>query len=299
MPGAHMWLGVCMIRDGRAADALAKFELAFRLRPHSPNNASRFRTIAFALIFLERYEEAISWLRKSLAANPTQSAEASGNVHAAIAAAQALTGQTGEARLTGGEAVRLWPTLTARGYYRGYYRLDITNPTYAEQVARLREGLRLAGIRDHADEYSDSGVLSDDVLHTDYEALTPTAVPGALTVHTSDLATLVEQQKLLILDTGHAGMSIAGAVGLWGAGIGGSVTDENQDRLGRYMNQLLRSVRDMPIVTVGWNAERFQGRNLALRLVNLGYTKVHWYRGGREAWEVAALPNTELVIEDW
>ena len=43
----------------------------------------------------------------------------------------------------------------------------------------------------------------------------------------------------------------------------------------------------MPIVTMGFNAERFQGRNLALRLVALGYTNVYWYRGGREAWEVA------------
>ena len=34
----------------------------------------------------------------------------------------------------------------------------------------MRDGLRLAGIRDHADEDADFGVASDDVLHTDYEA---------------------------------------------------------------------------------------------------------------------------------
>ena len=48
-----------------------------------------------------------------------------------------------------------------------------------------------------------------------------------------------------------------------------------------------------PIVTVAWNAERYQSRNLALRLVALGYTNVYWYRGGREAWEVAGLPETD------
>ncbi len=52
----------------------------------------------------------------------------------------------------------------------------------------------------------------------------------------------------------------------------------------------------MPVVAMGWNAERYQGRNLALRLVALGYTEVYWYRGGREAWEVAGLPETELVV---
>ena len=54
-----------------------------------------------------------------------------------------------------------------------------------------------------------------------------------------------------------------------------------------------------PIVAVGWNSERFDGRNLALRLVTLGYTQVYWYRGGREAWEVANLPETALPLQKW
>jgi rhodanese-related sulfurtransferase len=37
-------------------------------------------------------------------------------------------------------------------------------------------------------------------------------------------------------------------------------------------------------------AERWQGRNLALELVALGYPNVSWYRGGREAWDAAGLP---------
>jgi hypothetical protein len=54
-----------------------------------------------------------------------------------------------------------------------------------------------------------------------------------------------------------------------------------------------------PIIAVGWNSERFDGRNLALRLVALGHTQVHWYRGGREAWEVNGLPETALAMQDW
>ena len=50
---------------------------------------------------------------------------------------------------------------------------------------------------------------------------------------------------------------------------------------------------------IGWNSERFDGRNLALRLVALGYTKIYWYRGGLEAWEVAGLPETQVDIQDW
>jgi rhodanese-related sulfurtransferase len=47
------------------------------------------------------------------------------------------------------------------------------------------------------------------------------------------------------------------------------------------------------------NAERFQGRNLALRLTALGYTEVYWYRGGRESWAVAGLPESEVALQDW
>ena len=54
-----------------------------------------------------------------------------------------------------------------------------------------------------------------------------------------------------------------------------------------------------PIVAVGFNSERFDGRNLALRLVALGYAHVYWYRGGREAWEVAGLPETDMAVQDW
>jgi adenylate cyclase len=45
--------------------------------------------------------------------------------------------------------------------------------------------------------------------------------------------------------------------------------------------------------------ERYDGRNLPLRLVALGYTRVYWYRSGREAWEVNGLPETELDVQPW
>jgi hypothetical protein len=163
----------------------------------------------------------------------------------------------------------------------------------------MRDGLRLAGIRDHVEEDADFGLFSDDILHTNYEAPTPTTVPGARTIRTPELARLLEQRKPVVLDTARGCQSIPGAVGLWGVGIGGSLSDAFQDRLARKMQQLTGGDRNLPIVTMGGNAERFQGRNLALRLVALGYTDVYWYRGGREAWEVAGLPQTELGMQYW
>jgi rhodanese-related sulfurtransferase len=214
---------------------------------------------------------------------------------ATLAAAQALSNHPEEARVSAAKACRIWPPLTARGYYR----INIRGPVATAQVGRLREGLRLAGIRDHADEDANSDIVSDDALHTDYDGPTPTTVPGAHTIRTPDLAALVKRRKPLILDTVPWGESIPGAVGLWGAGIGGSVSDEFQHRLRSKMLELIGGRQNRPIVAVGWNAERFQGRNLALRLAALGYTAVSWYRGGREAWEVVGLPQTELVMQEW
>jgi len=34
-------------------------------------------------------------------------------------------------------------------------------------------------------------------------------------------------------------------------------------------------------------------------LVALGYTNVYWYRGRREAWGVAGLPEMEVTLQDW
>jgi TolB-like protein/DNA-binding winged helix-turn-helix (wHTH) protein/tetratricopeptide (TPR) repeat protein len=291
----RQWLGICLIRVGSSAEAIPALEQAIRINPRNVNNTTRFRVIGYAHLFIERYDESVEWFRRSLAANPGDSAAARGGIYAAIAAAQALAGRLAEARVSAAEANRLNPALTARGHFP----FEIRGATELAQVARMRDGLRLAGMRDHADEDADFGLASDSALHTDYAAPTPNAAPGARTIRTPEMARLMEQRKPLILDTVGFGRSVPGAVNLCGAGIGGSVAGELQDRLARKMRQLTGGDPSTPIVTMGFNAERYQGRNLALRLAALGYTEIYWYRGGREAWQVANLPDAELTMQDW
>jgi class 3 adenylate cyclase/TolB-like protein len=290
------FLGLCLMFDGQAAEAIPAFEQALRTAPRHHLVYIRYRFIGYANLFLGRYDEAIPWFQKSIGANPNETASSRGDTLAALAAAQVLAGQDAEARTSAAEATRLWPTITARSYYS----FKIGSPIHAEQVARMRGGLRLAGIRDHADENADFGIAPDNVLHSEYEVPTPTSLPGAKTIGTADLTALIEQRKPLILDVSYPwGSSISGAVGLWGGGIGGSTSDAFQERLGRVTQLLSGGDKAIPIVTVGWNSERYQGRNLALRLVALGYTEVYWYRGGREAWDVANLPKAEIALHDW
>ena len=299
----HFLQGMCLLTAGKAADAIPRFERAIHVHPRNPNQNIRYNAIGYALLFLGRYEEAVSSFQRALGTNPAAGARSRADNYAAIAAARALAGDIAAAHVSAAEATRLRPTLTARSYFRFHVtnpeQHNAPNPVYAEQVSRMRDGFRLAGMRDHADEDADPNLPPDDVLHTDYEAPTPILAPGARTIRTQDLAVLLEQRKPLVVDTIPWGKSVPGALGLWGAGIGGSTTDEYQERLRQKMEQLTRGDRSVAIVAVAWNAERYHGRNLALRLVRLGYTEVYWYRGGREAWEAAGLPVTEVLMQDW
>ena len=81
--------------------------------------------------------------------------------------------------------------------------------------------------------------------------------------------------------------------------MGGRFTDAAQDRLRGKMRELTDGDLNRPIVAVGWNSERFDGRNLALRLVALGYTQVYWYRGGREAWGSLGCQRPDSDVQQW
>jgi hypothetical protein len=214
-----------------------------------------------------------------------------------MASAWALTGKVKEARDAIAEATRLWPFATVR-------TCSPPNPSskaLVVQMRRCQEGLRIAGLRDHADEDADFGVASDKVLHQDLVGLTPTTVPGAVTIRTAELQAMLGRRSPVVIETAFAswGRSVPGAVGLKFAGCGGGLTDTMQDRLGRKVQELTGGDLARPIISVGCNSERFDGYNLTLRLVALGYKNVCWYRGGREAWEVSGLADSEIRLQEW
>ena len=195
------------------------------------------------------------------------------------------------------EAHRLWPLDTVRTRYLE----GPASPPHKALYTRYQDALRLVGSRDHAEPDADYGVPSDDRLHGDLVGLTPTTAPRVTTIRTTELETLLAERNALVVDTmlyswGH---SIPGAVGLAGSGRGGELSGPMTERLGRILQEMTEGDLSAPIVAMGWNSERFDGRNLALRMASLGYKQVYWFRGGREAWEVAGLPEADLAPQDW
>ena len=294
---AYTQIGQCLLFTGRADEAVPMFETAIRSDPRSGWNYARYDYLGFALLLLRRDEEAILWTQRALAAIPNGYTTYRAQYNLRLAAAYARLGRFDEAHHALTEANRIWPYDTVRSHWPE----DPSSRVYADQIEQFQTALRLAGHRDHSEEDADFGVPSDGNLHFFYAGLTPTTVPGAATIHTSELEQLLRERKPIVIDPllFSWGRSIPGAVGLKSAGHGGSTSDAMQERLRKKMQALTKGDLASPIVAVGWNSEHFDGRNLALRLAALGYTNIYWYRGGREAWEVAALPETAVDVQDW
>ena len=293
--GIYNELAVCKTRLGHAEEELALQEQADQLNPRSSFKFSRYRHMGFATLMLGRDTEAITFFQRSLALNPENPSNRW--TYRMLAAAYARSGQIDEAKHSLAEGDRIWPYFTVRGVYPE----ELSSPVYVQQIRNYQEALRLAGARDHANEDADFGTPADGSLRSETAGHTPTQALGVKTIRTLELVTLIAEARPLILDTvsNSWGRSLPGAIGLKFSGLGGSFGDEAQDRLRSKMAELSGGDPQKPIVAVGWNAERFDGHNLALRLAALGYTQVYWYRGGREAWEVADLPETKLALQEW
>jgi hypothetical protein len=131
---------------------------------------------------------------------------------------------------------------------------------------------------------------------------TPTTAPGVTTVSTQQLVAMLANEKPLVIDTmdSSLGPSLPGAVGIVVRGLThGTFTDEVQKRLEAKLHALTGGDIAKPVVAMGFNVARFDGYNLALRIRHAGYTNVYWYRGGREAWEVAGEPEEEVQPAEW
>ena len=87
------WLGLCLMFDGRAAEAIPQFEQSVRLNPRNPYVYNRYLGVGYAYLFLDCHDEAIKWFRKSLAEHPSDTPRNRAIALAAIASAEALAGR--------------------------------------------------------------------------------------------------------------------------------------------------------------------------------------------------------------
>ena len=287
---------------GRPEDAIALLERTAQLNPLSPDRSVIYVTLARMLILVGRDAEAINWLESARHLNAQQPPSQrppedvlSDDTKLLLAAAYALTGQVDDAHamLASAMSSALTMDFTVRGFLN-------TVPKYydaprRQQELRLADGLRQAGMRDHLDEQANYGIQSTAELQDRTNAPTPLTVPGATTITTEGMVKLLEQ-KPFVLTTAATNPTVPGAIS-FDLPNSGTLTDEWQTALGKLMEEVTKGDKQHPIVTFAYSINRWHSRNLALRLVALGYREVYWYRGGWEAWDAHDLPKAPLDLQ--
>ena len=152
-------------------------------------------------------------------------------------------------------------------------------------------GLALSGplAAQPVDESQDFGVPPSAALKIEGHASpTPREIPGAQVVTTPELRHLLQlpiEERPLVFDVlSEAHLTLPGAIWLPGAGLGKDFEDPVQERLAAFLSFLTGGRSDRALVFLCTGPRCWLSYNAALRAVRLGYTNVHWYRGGIEAW---------------
>jgi PQQ-dependent catabolism-associated CXXCW motif protein len=129
--------------------------------------------------------------------------------------------------------------------------------------------------------------------HGSFEAPTPTTIAGAETITTWALKAMIAagHPPPVLIDAldGNLTASLPHAIWLPRAGYGGVLGDELQAKLGAALTKLTHGDKAQPIVFFCRSRTCWLSHNAVLRAVALGYSKVYWYRGGRQAWIAAGL----------
>ena len=123
---------------GRAEDGFSGLETAFRLSPRDPYVPVWQLEVCVLHNFLAQWEQAIEWCEKARAGAPENP-----YTLLMLAAANAWAGHDKEAKEAVAELQKAYPGYTVQKYAGTHFSDD---PTYNAQRARIREGLRKAGL---------------------------------------------------------------------------------------------------------------------------------------------------------
>ena len=144
-------------------------------------------------------------------------------------------------------------------------------------------------------EADDWGIPATEQLRQEaFHAPTPVTHPAATVITTKDLHAMLigpnPPVTINVLD-GRARQSIPGSIWLPKAGYGGSFDDDIQAQLASTLGNITDNGLARPIVVFCLDAHCWLSYNAALRLHELGYENLYWYRGGLNGWKAAELPT--------
>ena len=125
---------------GRAAESIAEDETALRLSPRDPGRNMWQYGICHAYTHLAQWEKAVEWCQKSIATDA-----GTWFPYVDLAAASAWLDHDAEARAAIAGLLKVYPGFTVQTFADVAARVTY-NPTFADQIQRILEGLRKAGL---------------------------------------------------------------------------------------------------------------------------------------------------------
>ena len=150
-----------------------------------------------------------------------------------------------------------------------------------------------------SEEFGGSFVKAGGLRTEKFNDITPGSLEGIKTVGTQELAKLlISAQRPVLIDVAGFFDTIPGSIAVLGAGA--AQADATKDApIERRTEAILKTVapdlgRAIVFFCTGRNC--WTSVNAAMRARKMGYTEVHWYRGGIEAWKGASLPTANGVV---
>ena len=148
--------------------------------------------------------------------------------------------------------------------------------------------------------------MPDGYRMTDYRSPTPAMLPGAVTVDTAQARALVEGGQAVAINVLKLDRStlpggpwivakpfsqIPGSVWLPNVGLG-ALTPELEGYFRTNLESLTKGSRDRGVLFYCL-ADCWMSWNAAKRALEMGYSRVYWYRDGVDGWTEAGLPTEE------
>ncbi len=285
---AEWVLGTAEYYLGNLDAAAAPIEASLRMDPEGPHSKQRYQRLGSIQLFAGHYADAIASLQIASAGDVTP-APGDGSwgrlerVRLMLVAAQALLGD-----LDGAHA--RYASYSATWAHRSVWRIGALVPKTLAALPgfeKFRTALLQAGMEPFAEETEDDHVAPSRTPLTGGDfAPTPLLVPGANTIATAALQTLLQGGgPVLVIDLGTGTAVINHAV--WGDNTARNAGDDAF--VDREASSFLDHFPHAPVVIMADGAYGVTSYNAALHLAARLGRQVYWYRGGEEAWAKAGL----------
>ena len=144
-----------------------------------------------------------------------------------------------------------------------------------------------AGFSEELKDYVVSATKYPRSRNAGYGNATPTEIPGAKVVTTKELMSMLDSEnKPAVVAAYAAQKTVDGGMVMNGAGEE-RLLGLDKDKFAKALAGLTGGDKARPVVFYCHGSKCWLSYNATLHAVELGYTNVYWYRGGRDAWKEA------------